>query len=64
MNMLVNIFCGLVVFFVVTGVRSWSFTLNLEVLQEKLFVLISITLCADSVATSASLDQILCFTNM
>ena len=37
-------------------------TLNLEVFkteQENLFVLISITLCADSVATYASLDQIL-----
>ena len=29
--------------------------------QEKLFVLISITLCADGVATHASLDQIICF---
>ena len=28
--------------------------------QEKLFVLISISLCADSVVTYASLDQILC----
>ena len=28
--------------------------------QEKLFVLISITSCANSVATYASLDQILC----
>ena len=56
-------FCGLVVTFVVTGGRSWSFqTPNLEVFtteQEKLFVLISIILCADSVATYASLDQIL-----
>ena len=45
---------------------SWSFqTLNLEVFkteQKKLFVLISIIiiLCADSVATYASVDQILC----
>ena len=38
-------------------------TPNLEVFkteQEKLFVPISIILCADSVATYASLDQILC----
>ena len=58
-----NFYCGLVLSFVVTGGRSWSFqTLNLEVFkteQEKVFVLISITLCADSVATDASLDQIL-----
>ena len=55
MNMLTNFFCGLVVSFVVTGGRSWSFqTQNLEVFkreQEKLFVLITIILCADSVAT-------------
>ena len=64
MNMLAKFLCGLVVSFVVTGGRSWSFkTLNLEVFkteQEKLFILISITLCADSVATYASLGQILC----
>ena len=51
----------------VTRGRSWSFqTPNLEVFkteQEK-FVLISIILCADSVATYASLDQILCLRNM
>ena len=45
--------------FVVTGGRSWSFqTPNMEVYktkQEKLFVLISIILCTDSVATYASL---------
>ena len=39
----------------VTGGRSWSFqTLNLKVFkteEEKLYVLISITLCADNVAT-------------
>ena len=50
--------------FLVTGGRSWSFqTLNLEVLkteQEKLFVLISITSCTDSVATYACTDQGLC----
>ena len=60
--------CGLVVYFVVTGGRSWSFqTPNLEVFktkQEKLFVLISIILCADSVATYASVNQILCLKNM
>ena len=48
--------------------RSWSFqTPNLEVFkteQDKLVVLISIILCADSVATYASLDQILCLKNM
>ena len=53
--MLAIFFCGLVVSFVVTGGRSWSFqTPNLEDFkteQEKLFVLISITLCANSVAT-------------
>ena len=58
--MLVKRFCGLEVYFVVTGGRSWSFqTLNLEVFkteQEKLFVLISIILCADSVVTYASLN--------
>ena len=63
-----QIFCGLVVSLVVTGGRSWSFQkLNLELFktkQEKLFVLISITLCADSVATYACLDQILCLKNM
>ena len=68
MNMLAKNICGLVVSFVVTGGRSWSFqTPNLEVFkteQEKLFVLISIILCADSVATYASLDQILCLRNM
>ena len=60
-------FCGLVVSLVVTGGRSWRLTLNLEVLkteQDKLFVLISITFCADSVAICASLDQILCLKNM
>ena len=66
--MLSNFLCGLVVSFVVTGGRSRSFqTLNLEMFeteQEKLFVLISITLYADSVATYASLDQILCLKNM
>ena len=60
MNMLANSFRGLVVSFGVTGGRYWSFqTLNLEVFkteQEKLFVLISIILCAESVATYASLD--------
>ena len=54
--------------FVVTGGRNWSFhILNSEVYkkeQEKLFLLISITLCADSVATYASHDQILCLNNM
>ena len=63
MSMLAKNICGLVVSFVVTGGRSLSFqTLNLEVFkteQEKLFVLISIILCADSVATYASIDQIL-----
>ena len=48
-----------VVSFVVTSGRSWSFKiLNLEVFkteQEKLFVLISIILCADSIATYAYL---------
>ena len=47
--------------FVITGGRSWSFrTLNLEVFkteQEKLFVLISMTWCANSVATYTSLDH-------
>ena len=56
------------VFFVVTGSRSWSFqTPNLEVFkteQEKLFVLISIILCADSVVIYGSLDPILCVKNM
>ena len=60
--------CDLVVSFVFTGSRSWSFqTPNLEVFktkQEKLFVLISIILCADSIATYASFDQILCLKNM
>ena len=46
--------------FVVTGGKSWSLqTPNLEVFkteQEKLFLLISIILCADSVATYASLN--------
>ena len=50
--------------FVVTGGRSWSFqSLNLEVFkteQKKLFVIISTILCADSLATYVSLDQILC----
>ena len=68
MNMLTKNVCGLVVSFVVTGGRSWSFqTPNLEVFkteQEKLLVLISIILCADSVATSVSLDQILLLKNM
>ena len=68
MNMLAKNICGLVVCFVVTGDRSWSFqTPNLKVFkteQEKLFVLISIILCADSVATYAFLDQILCLQNM
>ena len=62
-NMLAKTISGLVVSFVVTGGRSWSFQIpNLEVFkteQEKLFVLMSIILCADSVATYASLDQIL-----
>ena len=62
MNILAKNVSGLVVSFVVTGDRSWSCqTLNLEEVkteQEKLFVLISIILCADSVATYASLDQI------
>ena len=61
MNMLAKNICGLVVSFVVIGDRSWSFqTPNLEVFkteQDKLFVLISIILCADSVATYASLDK-------
>ena len=52
-------------YFVVTGGRTWSFhTLNLEVFkteQEQIFVLVFITLCADSVATYASLDKIMCF---
>ena len=62
--------CGLEVSFVVTGDRSWSFqTLHLKLFtckteQENLFVLISITLCADSVATYACPDQILCLKNM
>ena len=68
MNMLAKNVCGLVVSFVVTGGRSWSFqTPNLEVFkteQEKLLVLISMILCADSVATSVSLDQILWLKNM
>ena len=68
MNMLAKTICGLVVSFVVTGGRSWSFqTPNMEVYktkQEKLFVLMSTILCADSVATYASLDQILCLENM
>ena len=54
MNMLAKNICGLVE------------TPNLEVFkteQEKKFVLISIILCADSVATYASLDQILCLKN-
>ena len=67
MNMLAKNIC-LVVSFVVTGGRNWSFQApNLEVFkteQEKLFVLISIILCADSVATYASLDQFLCLKNM
>ena len=58
--------CSLVVSFVVTGGRSWSFQsfqsffgspfFNTE--QEKLSVLISIIWCADCVATYASSDQI------
>ena len=64
MNMLTNIFCSLVVSFVVTGGRSWSFeTPNLEMFKterEKLFVHISIILCADGVVTYESLDQFLC----
>ena len=63
MNMRAKNVCGLVVSFVVTGGRSWIFqTPNLEVFkteQDKLFDLISTILCADSVATYASLDQIL-----
>ena len=66
--MLANNSCGLVVPFVVTGGTSWSFqTPNLEVFkteQEKLFVLTSIILCAVSVATYTSLDQILCLKTM
>ena len=58
-------FCGFVVnFWVTAGGRSWSFhTLNLEMFkieQKKLFVLISITSCTDSVATYACTDQVLC----
>ena len=68
MNMLAKTVCGLVVSFVVAGGRSWSFqTPNLEVFkteQEKIFVLISIILCADSVASYAPLDQILRLKNM
>ena len=68
MNMLAKTVCGLVVSFVVAGGRSWSFqTPNLEVFkteQEKIFVLISIILCADSVASYAPVDQILCLKNM
>ena len=68
MNMLAKNVCGLLVYFVVTGGRSWSFqTSNLDVFkteQEKLFVLISIILCADSVETYASLDQVLWLKNM
>ena len=64
MNMLAKNVCGLVVSFAVIGGRSWSFqTLNLGVFKterDKLFVLISMILCADSVATYASLNQILC----
>ena len=60
--------CGLVVSFVVTGGTSWSFqTPNLEVFkieQEKLFVHISLILCADSVENYASLDQISCLKSM
>ena len=61
--------CGLVVSFVVTGGRSWSFQIDseLEVFkteQEKLFVLISITLCANSVETYTSLDHTLWLNNM
>ena len=66
--MLAKNICGLAVSFVVTGGRSWSFlTPNLDVFkteQDKLFVLISIILCADRVATYASLDQIWCLKNM
>ena len=53
--------------FVDTGGRNRSFqTPNLEVFKtapEKLFVLVSIILCADSVATYVSLDQILYLKN-
>ena len=62
MNMLAKNICGLVVSFVVTGGRSWSF--HTPNLQEKLSVLIFIIVCADSVATYASLNQILCLKNM
>ena len=49
MKVLAKFFCGLVVSFVDTGGRRCRFqTLNLEK-----------TLCADSVATYTSLDQIL-----
>ena len=60
MNILANLFYSLVVSFVVKGGRSWSFlNLKLEVFkteQDKLFVLISLILCANGVAIYASLD--------
>ena len=61
--MLANNICGLVGVLLWSGGRSWSFqTSNLEVIKTekvKVFVLISIILCAGSVATYASLHQIL-----
>ena len=59
--------CSLMVSIVVTDGRSRSFqTLNLELLKTKQdnFVLISIALCADSIANYACLDLILCLKNM
>ena len=56
MNVLAKNVYGLEVSFVITGGRRWSFqTQNLELFktEEKLFVLISIIMCADSVATYA-----------
>ena len=68
MNMLVKFFCGILVYFVVywcllwSSGRSWSFqTLNLEVFKRTREIICPfITMCADSVAMYASIDQFLC----
>ena len=62
--MLAKNICGIVGVLLWSGGRSWSFqTPNLEVIKAekvKVSVLISIILCAGSVASYASLHQILC----
>ena len=60
-NLLAKNICGLVMSFGITGGRNCSFqTPNLEIFkteQKKLFVLISIILCASSEATYAFLTK-------